>query len=287
MNFTRYDLHLHTTASDGTWTPSELVAAAKKHKLKGIAVTDHDTVSGIREAQINGKKLGVTVIPGVELSTEQDGGEIHILGLFINPDNKDLGSFLETCRKGRIDRNAKIVRRLNENGYHIELDRVAEIAGEGSIGRPHIAEALIEKGYVANRQEAFDNFLGKDCIGYVPRFKVTPEEAVANVLRAKGLPVCAHPGLFCPEGLIEHLRSAGLEGIEVYHSAHTELDSAKYLDLAKVKGMLVTGGSDSHGSGVSVEAEIGCCTIGEAEFRALITRYSELYGTPPDVDIFA
>jgi len=241
------DLHLHTNASDGEYSPQEVVKAAYKQGFSAISITDHDTLSGIEEAREACQKLGIEFISGIEISTLWEGKEIHILGYFLE---KADGHFLEKLtemKNSRKERIRKMVRRLNDLGYNISLDKVQEIAGVGAIGRPHVAKALLEKNYVKSIKEAFIKLLSPGCPGYVPRYKINPFEAIELIKGISGIPVIAHPGINHDEDLLYKLAKAGLLGIEVWHPEHNEFLTKKYFQIARKCDLLITGGSDWHG----------------------------------------
>ena len=247
------DLHLHTTASDGTNTPAEVVALAKEKGLSVLAITDHDTTAGLTEAIATGDKLGLEVISGIELSTLDDDREIHILGYYPNCSSKPLQEMLKKMIDVRKNRAIYMVEKLNQLGYAVELSRVKEIAGADFIGRPHIARALLEKGYIDDISEAFsESFIGRGGKAFVERFKLTPPEGIAILLQAEAIPVLAHPG-FLSQGppLLEDeilpLVDSGLCGLEVFYSKHTQEQVGCYKRLAEEQGILITGGSDCHG----------------------------------------
>jgi predicted metal-dependent phosphoesterase TrpH len=247
------DLHVHSTASDGSYTPAEVVRQAKEGGLAAIALTDHDTVDGLAEAMAAGEQLGLEVIPGVEISAQYPGGTMHILGLFVNYHNGLLDKRLAVLKQARIDRNPQIIAKLNALGIPVTMERVQEISGGGQVGRPHIARALMEGGYVRSIQEAFDNYLGYQRPAYVSKFRFPPMEALAMIREATGIPVLAHPftlGLGSAaalKNLILELKGLGLAGLEVYYSEHTPEQEALYLKLARELDLLITGGSDYHG----------------------------------------
>lgn len=244
------DLHTHTTASDGLLTPAELVLLAEKKGLKALAITDHDTVSGLEEAMEEAKGLKVEIIPGIEISTTYRGQNIHLLGYFIDHTSPGLAEDLKELKEGRHRRNEQIIKRLNELGISISLEEVlAKRAGEGNVGRPHIAQVLVEKGVVRSIQEAFDHYLGENGKAYVPFPRLSPHEGVKLIVRYGGIPVLAHPGIYGQDSLIEELLAEGLVGIEVYHPDHSPQAIAKYETLAEHYQLIITGGSDYHGEG--------------------------------------
>lgn len=262
------DLHTHTLASDGTQSPSENVRLAAAAGLNAVAITDHDTVAGVEEALEAGLRYDITVVPGVEISTVAGGADIHVLGYFIDYKNRKLLDRLAELRKVRDRRNEMMLERLNELGLHISMDDVlaslkASKKAEETIGRPHIADALVRKGYVASMAEAFDRYLGKDGAAYVNPPRIEPKTAIQWITEAGGIPVLAHPGLYDQDELIDVLVKHGLKGLEVYHSDHTPEQEAHYLAVAEANGLIVTAGSDFHGerNGVVFHAPIGARKI--------------------------
>ncbi len=247
------DLHVHSTASDGSYAPTEVVRQAKEGGLIAIALTDHDTVDGLPEAVVVGDQMGLEVIPGVEISAQCPGGTMHILGLFVNYTNGHLDERLAVLKQARVDRNPRIIAKLNALGIPITLARVEAISGGGQVGRPHIARALMEAGYVTSIQQAFDIYLRMGGKAYVSKFRFPPDQALAMIREVQGIPVLAHPftlGLgsaFALKNLVMDLKNLGLAGLEVYYSEHTPEQEALYLKLARELGLLVTGGSDYHG----------------------------------------
>ena len=253
------DLHIHSTASDGRLTPEEIVSRAAELGLKVISLTDHDTVDGVPAAlQAAVAFPGLRVIPGVEISTDLADGEAHVLGYFIDYTSPELGSALERFRNSRQGRARGMVAKLGELGIAIDWERVQELAGDGSIGRPHIARAMLEKGYITTFEEAFNKYIGHGGPAYVEREKMTPEEAVALILRAHGLPVLAHPfTVNDPEDMIKKLKKVGLIGVEVYYKDNTPEQTEETLTLAEKYGLIATGGTDYHGIGDSSEVMMG------------------------------
>lgn len=247
------DLHLHTIASDGALTPSQLVSEAKAKGFFAIAITDHDTTAGLEEALTAGKKFGIEVIPGIELSTLEGEREIHLLGYYLNPENDTLQQILNKIIVARENRALYMVEKLVALGYELSIDRVSEIAGGEFIGRPHIAQALLEQGYISETKEAFSKaFIGRGGRAYVERFKLKPSEGIELLLQAGAVPVLAHPGHLSSEPpLVEDeitpLLSAGLRGIEAYYSKHSPEQEEYYKHLAEKYNLLITGGSDCHG----------------------------------------
>lgn len=249
----KIDLHAHTTASDGTLTPAELVALAKKNGLQAVAITDHDTVDGVQEALAAGERIGMEVIPGVEIGVDFKR-EMHILGYFIDPQNSDLARSLALLREFRDQRNPRMVEKLREMGFEITMDEVIGEADGKVIGRPHFASVMIKKGYVSDFNEAFDKYLGAGKAAYVKKDKMTPREGIKLITGAGGIPVLAHPKYLEMQGdvnleeLLRELITYGLKGIEVYYTTHTPEETERYRYLAGRLGLRLTGGSDFHGN---------------------------------------
>jgi predicted metal-dependent phosphoesterase TrpH len=247
------DLHIHTTASDGTMSPAELVRYAKQKGLRTIAITDHDTVEGIEEGLQEGRRLGLEVIPGVEVSVDFPNGTMHLLGYYIDHTSAELLEKLAIVQQARAERNLKIIEKLRGLGIDIDLSEIKEAPEHGQIGRPHFAYALVQKGFVQNIQDAFDRYLGKRGPAYVEKFKFSPEEAMNAIHKAGGVTVLAHPfTLNQPEQkdfeeIIVQLKAQGLDGIEAFYPEHSEGQTKVYRTLAKKHGLLLTGGSDFHG----------------------------------------
>ncbi len=257
------DLHLHSNASDGRLSPSDLVKKAAGVGLHVIALADHDTVNGVQEALDTARQFeSLQVIPCVEISTDIEGGEVHILGYFIDYKNPDLKTKLAEFRDSREGRAEKMVSKLAGLGLKLEWERVKQIAGDGSIGRPHIAQALLEKGYIPSLREAFSWYIGQDGPAFVERQKMTPVEAVTMVLKASGLPVMAHPfTVNDPEAVVAELAPAGLVGIEAYYTNSSAEQINKLLRLANKHKLIVTGGSDYHGLDDGTDTPLGTIDV--------------------------
>jgi hypothetical protein len=258
------DLHTHTTSSDGTQPPAVNVEMARKAGLAAIAITDHDTVAGIDEAILEGERLGIEVVPGVEISTVADGQDIHVLGLYIDHKNEKLLCRLAELRSVRDHRNRLLLKRLEELGLPVTMEEVSAKREspdrmDETIGRPHIAAVMVDKGYVSSISEAFDKYLGKQGAAYVNPPRIHPRTAIEWIREAGGTSVLAHPGLYDADELIRELAQSGLEGLEVYHSDHTPEQEAKYAKVAEELGLIVTAGSDFHGerNGEMFHAPIG------------------------------
>ncbi len=241
----RIDLHTHSTASDGEHTPAELVQLAIERGLTTIALTDHDSVGGLDAAIAAARGTALQVIPGVELSCDVPQTEVHVLGYFIDWHAAHFQSMLVKFRDGRYGRAEKMVKKLGALGVPISFDRVKEIAGDASIGRPHVAQALLEAGYITTIAEAFDKYIGRNGPAYVERFKLTPEDAVTLILQAGGVPVLAHPREV--KHFVEPLIKVGLIGLEVYYGLYDDATISELARLAKQYGLIATGGSDFHG----------------------------------------
>ncbi len=247
------DLHIHTTASDGVMTPSEIVRYAKSKGLQAIAITDHDTIDGVSEGLEEGKRIGFEVIPAIEISVEYDHGSMHLLGYFIDIYHPLLNEKLRELQKARAERNPKMIEKLNQLGIPITYEEVLRASGGGQVGRPHFAQVLVEKHYVGSFQEAFERYLKKGAPAYVDKFRFTSKEAINFIREANGVAVLGHPNTLGLNGQIEleqlliRLIKEGLKGIEVYYPEHSPLETAQYKLLAERFGLVVTGGTDYHG----------------------------------------
>ena len=242
------DLHMHTTASDGNYTPREVVTLAHELGLAVIAITDHDTTQGIEEAQSVGKPLGVRVIPGIELSAEsEEDGDVHILGYFVDVSHEAFQIRLRDFQESRYHRGRGIVRKLHGLGMNVSWEKVQAIAVDAPIARPHIARALVEEGFVDNLQEAFDKYLANDGPAYVVRMKMLPEEAVDLIHLAGGVAIMAHPGKVDRyETLLPRLVANGIDGVEVIHPHNSEEVRATVHKIVQAHQLIATGGSDFH-----------------------------------------
>ena len=244
----KVDLHLHTTYSDGTLTPNELVQLALKNNLEIISITDHDCTDGIDEAMLASLNRNLTVIPGIELNTDTEDGEIHVLGYFIDYQNKDLQKLLIECRNSRLERARIMVERLNSLGINIQWTRVEELAGYGAIGRPHIANAMLEIKSIKTFQEAFEKYIGRNGVAYIERFRLNVFEAVKTIRQYGGIPVLAHPGYIKNlDNLLPILIESGLKGLEVFYANYDTNTINKLKNIASKYGLIPCGGSDYHG----------------------------------------
>lgn len=261
-----YDLHVHSTFSDGTLSPPLLINKALGQGLSGISITDHDTLEGLQETMdyIESNALNIDYIPGVELNSEheEEGNEIHILGYYIALDNSSFKERLQEIRDQRKNRAIQIVAKLNHLGCKISFEKVSSLAGSDLIGRPHIAMAMMEAGYANSIEQVFEQYIGYGRPAYVRRYKFPPAEAVELIKSSGGIAVLAHPGLIKNQTLIGKLIDTGIEGLEAYYPQHTRQQTADYVKLAAEKKLLVTGGSDYHGPGSSESrAQLGAAGI--------------------------
>jgi hypothetical protein len=247
------DLHTHSDRSDGTFTPSELVRQAAERRLDVVALTDHDTTSGLAEAIAAGEELGLEVVPGVEFSAEHEGTSVHVLCYWMDVDDGALQEELTRLRDDRFRRGEMMVGKLRELGFDVSFERVREIAQGGNIVRPHVAQAMVEAGIVSSEEEAFDRWIADGRPAHVPKHALRPIEALRLIREAGGLCVLAHPGMWgdqseVPEGLIEAMAEAGMAGLEVDHTDHGPEQRERYRTLADRLGLIATGGSDCHGT---------------------------------------
>ena len=253
------DLHLHTTESDGHLTPEQLIDLLAKTHLEYVAITDHDTTSGTSRAKEYAKVFPrLQVIPGIEISSEIPEGEVHMLAYYINYHDEGFQRQLSKFKESRIGRAQKMIEKLGAMGMPLEWKRVRDIAKGESVGRPHVAQAMVEKGYVATIKEAFDKYISRDGPAYVAYQKYAPEEAIALAIHAGGLPVLAHPNFIGPlETLLPKLKEAGLVGMEVFYAGFDTEKEQHYGRLAKKYGLIPCGGSDYHAIGYDGEPKPG------------------------------
>jgi len=264
------DLHLHTTASDGTCSPSELVVRARAAGLSVIAITDHDTTAGSLAACAAAREAGLTLVPGIEISAVADGRDVHMLGYFVDPESAALAAFLETQRTERLRRVREIAERLAVLGFPIDVEAILAAAGRGrTVGRPQIADALVRAGHAASRDDAFSRFLEFGAPAFVPRRGAQPAHAIAVVHAAGGVVSMAHPALTRRDDLIPALAAAGLDALEARHSDHDADAEAKYRAMAASLGVLTTAGSDYHGDSGRRAARLGSVAMAAGEFTAL------------------
>jgi predicted metal-dependent phosphoesterase TrpH len=257
----KIDLHVHTTASDGSLSPAECVREALARDVALLGIADHDTLQGIPAAQEAAREVGLLLVPGVELSVGSGEHEIHVLGYFVDVGDAALRDVLITVRGARDRRNERILLRLSQLGVPVDPARVQEIAGTGSVGRPHIAKALVEAGHVSSEGEAFGRYLARGKPGYAGRERLSPAEAAEAIRRAGGIPVLGHPAKIGPRRTIEGIVDQGMDGVEVFHSDHNERDVALLMSIAKERNLLITGGTDSHGPHSDRPISIGALDI--------------------------
>lgn len=243
------DLHVHTTFSDSTFTPDEVINAAKEEGLSALGITDHDSVSSLTAITRLGEKAGIEIVPGVELSAEENGQEIHILGYYISLEEDWFKKKLKKFYQAREERAREITKRLKAIGIDLDFGIVKEMSGEGAMGRMHIARALTRVGYVKHPQAAFRLYLTEGKPAYVKKFPLSPEEAIEMIKSLKGISCLAHPGLLKNNELILNIIKYGIDGIEVFHTDHSTTKTNYFLELASLHKLLVTGGSDCHGIG--------------------------------------
>ncbi len=246
------DLHTHSNFSDGTMTPTELVALARHKKISALALTDHDTMAGTAEALLAGAEMGVEIIPGIEISVLYNQIEYHVLGYWADPGNSPLAAALSRLQGARAERNAKILEKLKALGIPVTDEELQLVSEQGQTGRPHIARILMQRGVVGTMSQAFDQFLKKGEAAYVSRFAYGAAEAVALIRQAGGLAVLAHPAQNDPElirlpAVLADLVPAGLEGVELYYPTHSHKVKKRMRALAAEHDLLLTGGSDYHG----------------------------------------
>jgi predicted metal-dependent phosphoesterase TrpH len=266
------DLHLHTLFSDGTFTPEELAGHGARFGLAAMALTDHDTVEGCARMDLACRELGMQSITGAELTAEQDGGEVHILGYFLDVENAILQTSLKKFQAVRQSRVHEMVARLNRMKIPLRAETVFAIANCHSPGRPHVGRALVQGGFCGSLDEAFDRFLKKNRPAYVPKFKISARDAIALVHQAGGLASLAHPGLNRSDEVIPALAASGLDGIECFHSKHTVAMSDYYLAIASRHHLLVTGGSDCHGFSKG-KPLVGGCKLPGVHYDRLMEHY--------------
>lgn len=266
------DLHIHTTYSDGVLSPYEVVNKAKEAGLRIISITDHDNVNALDEAIEIGKELGVEVIPGVELSASLEDKDIHILGYFFDHKNKNFLEYLSYFQRERLKRAERIVEKLNSINVPIKLETVLEKAGSGSVGRAHIAHALVEEGLTGSYSEAFSKYIGFGRPAYEKKSQFSPEDAIALIASARGLSFLAHPGKYTADEVLQQLIKSGLDGIEIVHPSHTPEKISHYRKIINQYFLLESGGSDFHGGKKNDHEALGQFTIPESLVQAMKRR---------------
>lgn len=264
------DLHVHSTASDGTLSPNELVGLAISRGLSVLAIADHDTVGGLDEALQAAENTSLRLIPAVELSAiDEDGNDIHVLGYFIDWHDLHFLAHLADLRDARLARARTMVAALNDAGYAVSVDDVLAISDGGAVGRTHVARALVAAGHATDVSDAFRRFIGREGPFYVPKDRRSPDQVIAIIRDAGGIPVVAHPAVSGVESLIERLVEHGLLGIEAYHADHTPEQRERLASLAARLGLLATGGTDFHGPSAPNPA-LGTPTVPDAAVDALL-----------------
>lgn len=272
----RVDLHAHTTASDGLLAPAELVRLASQRGLSVLGVTDHDTIDGLAEAMATASETGVTLVPGVELSTSIGGHEVHLLGYFVDPADDAFLARLRDLAGSRKRRIVRMVERLNELGYPVAIEPILAQAEHGTIGRPHVARALIDLGVVTDVNEAFERFLKPGKPGWVDRERFTPEDAIALILANNAIPVLAHPFTTGNvDATLERLVPAGLRGLEVFYGEYSPAQHAQLQAYAEQWNLAPTGGSDYHGPRFKEGRELGSAPVPEWVYARLKTMHGE------------
>jgi len=247
IDFPKIDLHVHTTASDGAFSPSETVKLAYQKGISYLAITDHDTTAGLTEAARECSRYELKFFPGIEFSTIYEECEMHILGYNFDLTNKRMMETVFQLQNARVNRIEKMVAKLAKLGIHIEIEEVRQKASAKNLGRVHLALVLIDKRIVSSIDEAFSKYLNSGCQAFVPRYKLTPCLALEIIKEAKGIPVIAHPGLSGCDHIIPFLVDKGLQGIEVFHPRHTKENEHIYMQIAQKYNLIITGGSDFHG----------------------------------------
>jgi 3',5'-nucleoside bisphosphate phosphatase len=271
------DLHLHTTASDGLLSPAQVVERLRSTPVHTFSVTDHDTVAGLEEAKHAAGAAGLRFVPGIEMTAVDADRDVHVLGYGIDSASQELHVFLRAQREARVRRARALIARLRELGLPLDAAEIIDRAGtrpSRAIGRPHIARAMIEAGYVASVDEAFEQWLARDRPAFVPRSGAPPEHVIEVIDQAGGVAVLAHPGLTRCDALIPSLAARGLGGLEVWHSEHDEHTSARYEALARELSLIPTGGSDFHGDTLDRPCRLGEVGMPAADFEVLMSRLS-------------
>ncbi|HWO94042.1 MAG TPA: PHP domain-containing protein [Dehalococcoidia bacterium] len=273
------DFHTHSTRSDGILPPAELVRLAASRGVRLLALTDHDSMEGIPEALEAARQAGLLLIPGIEMSTDIPDDEAHVLGYFLDPSDEALQAELARMREARFDRGRRMVAKLNEMGVPVRWERVQEIAGDASVGRPHVARALLEGGWIASFDEAFERYIGRNGPAYAERDKLTPADAVRFILDHGGVAVLAHPREIATlEPVLDQTVEAGLAGMEVYYRSYSEDDIARLASVASAWGLFPLGGSDYHGQGSEGERLPGDIPLPDAAIAHFLDESARLIG---------
>lgn len=265
----RADLHVHSTASDGTLTPAELIDLARERSVRVLAIADHDTVAGIDSALHAAEAANILLIPAVELSAVYEGHDVHILGYFIDHRSEALLRELDILKTARHERASAMVAALRAAGYDIHMDDVLRTAGDGAVGRSHIARTMVELGHVDSIRAAFVDYIGHGRPFYISKATRTPAEAVELIHSAGGVAIVAHPGVSRIAGYLDALIDCGLDGIEAYHADHSPEDVEKFARMAAERGLLVSGGTDYHGP-QAANPDLGTAEVPAAAVEALL-----------------
>ena len=267
--YPRIDLHMHTTYSDGNFTPFELIKKVKDLNIDIISITDHDSINAIEEAITIGKDLGVEVIPGVEISTDVEDREVHLLGYFMDIYSSEFRKYLSFFRDERLERAKRMVKKLNILGFEISIDDVLEVTNSSAIGRPHVAMAMMNKGIVKDFYEAFQKFLRDGGPAYERKIHVSPQSALKLISDAGGLSFIAHPG-HLKESILMTLINSGIDGIEVTHPSHNEYQKKFYRGIVNQYCLLESGGSDFHGGKKDDDANLGRYFLDPKRYQEMV-----------------
>ena len=272
------ELHCHTAASDGLLTPSALVELAHQRDITVLAITDHDTLAGHAEAVVASRQYNLRFIPGIEVSSLAEKGEVHVLGYGVEPQDEVTRQRIDALRDARDGRAKAMVAKLHALGIPVSYARVKEIAGDAMVGRPHVARALLEGKWVDSRQQAFDIYLAEGKPAFVPHTGLTPTQAIDLIHQAQGVAVVAHPGLYAgdPDRLLDDLLAHNLDGVEVYYPLHTSEQTVKYAAFAEKHHLLATGGSDFHGLVGDQEAALGSIHLPGGSIEAMDARMAQI-----------
>ncbi|PAB60893.1 PHP domain-containing protein [Anaeromicrobium sediminis] len=272
----KIDMHVHTTASDGVFTPKEIIEWALRLNLAGIAITDHDTVEGIKEAfEFLKDNTDFLLIPGIEFSCLYKDSEVHILGYFIDYENEELNRICRKIKDARKNRATKIIEKLRTEGIDITEDDISKMGHVESIGRPHIARIMVKKGYVKDIEEAFHKWIGRNKVAYVERYKISIKEAVGYIKGAGGIAVLAHPGLLKEHIDLLDILNLDIDGVEVYHTKHTEEKCEQLLKIAKENEKFITGGTDFHEPAYNCKPHLGEIHIKKEEIEKMLRKTLE------------
>ncbi len=269
------DLHIHSFYSDGTYSPAEIINKAKTKNLDAISITDHDEIKAVGIAKSHGNKENISVIAGVELSAIYKNTEIHILGYLFHEQDEKLNKTLTEMRQHRENRARNILKKLRHFGFDIEFENVKRLAGKGAVGRPHIAQAMLDTGNLRNYKEAFTKYIGNGKPCNAPKFRLNPPDAIGLIKEAGGVPVLAHPGNIRNDKIVKELLNSDFGGIEVWHPDHSSKQIHNYLEITKTENLVATGGSDSHGN-IPTKSPIGGIAVDSSVVDALIN-YKNTY----------